>query len=510
MSAGAKTWLVVRGHFDASCELAEDDRDAYLAAIERADVRERVRALLRADAAPSELLDGSPLAVASAPLAELEAGSVVGGHRLRERVGEGGTSVVWSAEPVSGDGPPVAVKVLKPGFALSSIPARFERERAALEALVHPGVPRLEGAGETDDGRPFLVTELVEGDPIDAWCDARGADRDERLRLFAELCEIVHHAHRHLIVHRDLKPSNVLVTEEGQVRVLDFGLAKLLDPELEPDWTGVHGPGPRTPGFASPEQIAGRPISTATDVYSLGVVLFWLVVGRSPYDASERTELEREVVEHGARPLRFREPGARARDLFAILDLALRSRPEERYPTAQHLAEDVRRWLAGRAVRAREWRPIEAVVRGVRRRPVASALVVGAAALALGAWLGTLRSLDRVRASESLAWRAHAQAVHSTNLITALVVELGDDPELRPLLAERLRATEATLTELEGAAEAEARVRMALASAFLHLGDRERAREHAQRALELALSTRGLGAADVHRCRELLRESLAE
>ncbi|HZN38550.1 MAG TPA: protein kinase [Planctomycetota bacterium] len=320
----------------------------------------------------------------------------------------------------------------------------------------------------------------------------------------------MHHAHRHLVVHRDLKPSNILVDRVGQPRVLDFGIAKLLEPHRDPGWTALASRAPMTPSFASPEQVRGEPVTTASDIYSLGVLLYHLLLGQSPYRPlpSERAALELAVLQDAPRSPREFGAAPLPRDLATLLAVAMRKEPGERYPSAEHLADDIGRYLERRPLRARRQPPLVALLGAVRRHPIATSAITGACCLVLGGWIVTASDLARVRASESIAWRAHANAVTSTNLLADLLVQIGATGT-REQLAEPLRAAEAHVQQL-GEPEAEARLRLALARVQMRLGLAAPARDHLERALALARSTRGLSWRDADQCLQLLVELAIE
>ncbi len=501
--------------------LLEELRDAPRAEQERAleQVEEQtardVRGLLRADATTSAVIDrdAPDLHLEGLRLEQRESlcGAVVGSYRLDEFVGEGGTATVFRAERVDPGEPPVAaVKVLKPGILSKETIARFRLEHDAGRGLRHPGLPRVLGAAEVR-GRPCLITQFVDGVPIDLYCEERALDRADRLRLFVQVCRAVHHAHRHLVVHRDLKPNNVLVDTSGQPHVLDFGIAKLLDASLDPGWTELYGRGPLTPGFASPEQIRGEPVSTATDVYSLGVVLYTLLVGASPYrtEPGDRAALERAVLEDAPRPPSEVGVTPLPRDLALIVMRSLEKRPTDRYPSVEHFADDMERFLEHRPVRARRAAAHVAVAKWARRNPWLVGGLVVMLSLLVGGWVGASQSLQRVRASESMAWQAHANAVQSTNLLAGLIERIGaaqlqDDAEFEALVEE----TERYLPELVDAPEAEARLRIALGRARFASGATGPAERHIVRALSLGRSTVGMNWRDVDRCLRLLVEIL--
>ena len=295
---------------------------------------------------------------------DLAADEVLAGYRLIRELGRGGMSVVWLAERA--DGVVKRVVALKmPMFVLRGAGdvERFARERDALASLSHANVARLYDAGLLPSGQPFIVLEYVDGVALMEYCERHNLDIPARLRLFLQVLAAVEHAHKHLVVHRDLKPSNILVDDEGQVKLLDFGIAKLLgERELAgEELTRMQG-GALTPLYAAPEQIRGAMISTLTDVYSLGVVLYELLSGVLPYRASTgvrptlvevletfgRGELPR-VSQNAPENLR----SALAGDLDTITAKALRLAPDDRYASVKHLADDLQRFLERRPIAAR-------------------------------------------------------------------------------------------------------------------------------------------------------------
>lgn len=301
--------------FDAVLDLPAADRAGFLAAQCAGDtgLRETVEALLRADeaCARSPFLQ-TPLPQAAAAMfgdfSDLNlVGQVVGGYRLSGVVGAGGMGIVFRADSVDGAREtPVAVKLIRHGLFVPGILHRFQREGQLLAQLHHPNIATLHDAGVSDSGVPYLVMEYVDGRPIDAYCDAEQLPVAERVRLMRDVCAAVQHAHQHLIVHRDIKPANILVTGSGAVKLLDFGVAKLLDEDLTPrDATRTAATyRMMTPQYAGPEVVRGEPITTAVDVYGLGLVLYELLAGRRPYEVPKFTprEAERIICEVEPRP----------------------------------------------------------------------------------------------------------------------------------------------------------------------------------------------------------------
>ena len=344
---------------------------------------EEVRRLLSAQQATHDFLDGDAagalqrMGPVSAP-ADLS-GTRIDDLRLLRLVGEGGMGSVYLAERDGGDFVQrVALKLVRADFAGREARERFLRERSFLARLVHPHIAQLHDGGLTADGSPYFTLEYVEGDPITSWCDARRLGLRQRIALVLQVCAAVAFAHRNLIVHRDLKPSNILVTADGEAKLLDFGIAKLLDPDAAQGQTATHAR-LMTPEYAAPEQVLGEPITTATDVYAVGVLLYQLLSGRLPYARADAgaVSFQKAVVEempepvHRAisRPMRDGDDTttgaavAAARgtsvpvlrrslrgDLDRIVQRCLAKRPEARYQSIGELAADLRAFNAGRAI----------------------------------------------------------------------------------------------------------------------------------------------------------------
>ena len=372
------------------------------------DLRAEVEALLgRLDTA-RRFLDSPPAGTAAALLSEARTaapsleGTRVGAYRIVREIGRGGMARVFLAERADGAfTQQVALKLLRPGLDTDLDLARFRAERQILATLSHPNVARLLDGGVTEDGRPYLVLEYVDGQPIDKWCDARALTVAQRVDLFLTVVDATQHAHTSLVVHRDLKPSNVLVDGAGTVKLLDFGLAKLVQSDTAP--TSAYAPpttrlGHRwmTPEYAAPEQIRGEPVTTLTDVYQLGAVLYELLSGRLPFGtrAGDGRALEDAVLRDAPAPpstVASTEAARRALrgDLDAIVLKALRKEPERRYASAAALLDDLERHRDGRPVLAR---PDDAWYRvrrfcGRHRAAVTGAALVGALS---AAYVGTV------------------------------------------------------------------------------------------------------------------------
>jgi len=306
-------------------------------------------------------------------IADPSAGKLIGHYRIIRTLGVGGMGTVYLAERADRQfRQQVAIKALRPGLEHGEVLRRFLVERQTLAVLEHPNIVHLLDGGSTEDGRPYLVMDFVEGQPIDEYVRNRGLPVEERLELFRTVCAAVHYAHQNLVVHRDLKPSNILVTAEGMPKLLDFGIAKILSPDPERTAMTVAESRPMTPLYASPEQILGQPVTTASDTYALGVLLYRLLTGYLPYKITTESELalyqwichmEPEKPSAMVRQM-ARELGMNGRaealarrlsgDLDMIVMMALRKEPQRRYSSVQHLSEDLRRHLTGLPVTAQK------------------------------------------------------------------------------------------------------------------------------------------------------------
>ncbi|MEN1956177.1 serine/threonine-protein kinase [Luteimonas changyuni] len=367
-------WQRLSPLLDALLELEPGARAQSLASLREDDpaLADDLEGLLELEEGQDDFL--SEPVVSQLPLART--GAVIGPYRLERMLGEGGMGQVWLASRADGlYQRRVALKLLRPGLADPNLRLRFTRERQILARLGHAHIARLLDAGISADQQPYLALDYVDGEPITDWCRLRAPTVEARLRLFLQVCEAVSHAHANLIVHRDLKPSNILVTPLDEVRLLDFGIAKLLDtPDVgaEGTRTGVRA---FTLHYAAPEQIRGEPVTTMTDVYSMGVVLYEMLSGCKPYRLKRKSDAEWEeailsadsprpslALQQGAggesatpqsRAQARRDARRIAGDLDNIVLKALSKQPEHRYPSVEALAQDIRRHLDGKPVRAR-------------------------------------------------------------------------------------------------------------------------------------------------------------
>ncbi len=391
----------LRALFDAVMDRPAAERDAYLAQATIGDtgLRDAVREMITS----AEHADASP-----EPTSERLVGSRLGAYDIVRLIGRGGMGAVYEA--IRADDQyrkRVAIKLVPGGLDSALTVARFRRERQILASLEHRNIATLLDGGVTPDGRPFLVMEYVEGEPLTTWCDARGLSVRDRIVLFRQVCAAVQYAHQSLIVHGDIKPGNILITADGTAKLLDFGIAKLLGTDDAMPLT--HGGArPFTPEYASPEQIRGQPLTTASDVYSLGVVLFELCTGRRPHVSTIGTPVDvMRAVLHDPVPrpsaVVSADPRRRRRlrgELDNIILMALRSEPERRYASVAALAEDLRRQLNGLPVDAeRDWAGYRLRKFVQRNRGMVAASILLLAALVGGA-VTTAVQARRARAAQ--------------------------------------------------------------------------------------------------------------
>jgi serine/threonine-protein kinase len=427
-SVTRERWQTIQPLLDAVLALDPASRAAYLAARCEADAELQAaveRLVVALTGAQDVLPSGGPGAIdALVRLAEAEAeaateGVRIGPYRILREAGRGGMGVVYVAERADDQyRKRVALKLLRRGMDDPHLVRRFLEERQILATLDHPHIAKLLDGGVTGERLPWFAMEYVEGEPIDRYCDRSRLTLDRRLRLFLAVCDAVQYAHRNLVVHRDLKPSNVLVTADGQVKLLDFGIAKLLvqGDASEPTLTQT-GRRALTPEYASPEQVRGELVTVASDVYSLGVMLYSLLCGRRPYRLRGRLErdVERAVLEdpvevpsvaatqqpaaaaaRGTSPERLRR---RLRgDLDMIVLTALRKEPERRYPSVEAFAADLRRHLDGLPVDAQPDRWSYRAVKFLRRHAVGVSVAAGLAFLLAG--FGGLMAVQSARTAK--------------------------------------------------------------------------------------------------------------
>lgn len=403
-------WQRVERAFSRALTASPEERRRILATLDdREDLREVLEEMLEADRRESVLdvpvLGAEFFASMGLPLdggCAASGGRRIGPWELVEPIAAGGMGTVWRARRADGSfEQTVAVKLVRATFHGERERLSFERERRALSRLDHPGIARLLDGGTLPDGSPYLVVEHVDGLPIDVWCRDRRLSIAGRVALVRKVCAAVHHAHRNLIVHRDVKPSNVLVTREGEPKLLDFGVAKLLGAEGERGDLGAPTQRLLTPRYASPEQLRGEPVTTSSDVYALGALLYELLVDGPLFEGTVGAGhgLTRRILEEEPRRPSERVRGAVRRQIAGDLDnvalMALRKDPERRYASADQLAADLGRHERGQPVIARADTLGYRLSKLVRRNRAASAAAAVALAAVIGGAVAVRREASR-------------------------------------------------------------------------------------------------------------------
>ena len=403
--------------YEAALEHPPAQRQEFLAQACGTDeeLHAEIASLVSAYGRAGNFLEGWPVEAAGALLgASPVPGQRIGPYRLLQLLGAGGMAVVYLAERDDEQFTKhVALKLIRPGIAGADALRRFRHERQILASLEHPHIARLLDGGATADGLPWYVMEYVEGEPITTFCEGRSLPLRDRLRLVHDVCSAVEFAHRNLVVHRDIKPGNILVTPGGTVKLLDFGIARLLTPEPGSGAEDLTATAYRvmTPAYASPEQVRGDRLTTATDVYSLGVVLYELLTGQRPYRLSDTSPSEVARVVCSQEPERpstaVRRAGRLARELRGDLDniaaKAMAKEPARRYASAGELASDISHYLEGRPVAARGDSFAYRAGKFIRRHRAGSAaaalvLLAIAAGTAATAWQAQVARAERVKA----------------------------------------------------------------------------------------------------------------
>jgi len=367
----SERWQRVETLFEQALEAPAAERPQFLQTIGDDELRGEVESLLHAHLQAGAFLEEPDrfFSSESFDVDVLSPGQVIDRYRIIREIGRGGMGVVFLAERADDEyQKQVALKLIKRGTDTDSVLRHFRNERQILAGFDHPNIARLFDGGTTESGLPYFVMEYVEGLPLDEYCNAQALSVVERLKLFCQVCAAVSYAHRHLVIHRDIKRSNILVTAEGVPKLLDFGIAKLLQERDEPLAT-ITGLRLMTPESASPEQLRGRPVTTASDVYSLGVVLYELLCGGSPYLFTSQSphEMARVITETEPKKpstaiapegdnskFKIRNSKSLKGDLDNIVLMALRKEPERRYQSVEQFSEDIRRHLEERPVLARK------------------------------------------------------------------------------------------------------------------------------------------------------------
>jgi len=512
-----ENWQKVEQLLNQALEIEPARRRKFLDAIGEDGLRREVESLLAYDAKTDDFLQFPAIAFSNDFFDDDESPDAlinqeIGNYKIIRELGRGGMGAVYLGERSDGKfAQAVAVKLLKRELNTADIRRRFRHERQILAALAHPNIARLLDAGTTDDGLPFLVMEYVEGLPVDEFCDAHNLNLNERLEIFRMICDAVAFAHRNLIVHRDLKPSNILVTTDGIPKLLDFGISKLLTPEYESESEHtVTKLGAMTPEYASPEQLRGESVTTATDVYSLGVILYELLTSHRPFelkkhsaeeiiqavcnteprppsaalnaergtrnaelknafpaDAKNRTSQNKHrTAPHSA----FRIP--RSGDLDNIVLKALKKDAHRRYSSVEQFSEDIRRHLENLPVLARPDTPLYRATKFVNRNRVA---VSAGLLIFLSLLGGVAATVWQARRAEANQARAEKRFADVRRLSNALLFELSPKIERLPGATEAReilvnRALE-YLDSLAREAEVDLLLQSELASAYEKIGD---------------------------------------
>lgn len=517
LTPGSPRWRQVDALFAEALDRPPEERDVFLRAAcgDDAELLDTVRELLGlAEKAEQELGESvdrfAPTlfndALEHTDLEPLPIGEQIGAYRVVREIGRGGMGAVYLAERADGEfDRRIAIKVIKRGMDTDEVLGRFHAERRILAGLEHPHIARLYDAGASNDGRPYLVMEYIDGERIDAWCDRHRLGVDERLRLFVRVCGAVQYAHRRLVVHRDLKPSNILVTADGEPKLLDFGIARFLD-ESETGGSPRTRTGFRllTPEYASPEQLRGEQVTTASDVYQLGVLLYELLTGHRPIVTADRLPDRPSTV--ALRGTRRRDDDARtgddcspadlaaardttperlrrhlAGDLDTIILKALDPEPERRYGSVQQLMDDVERFLAGLPVEARPAGNLYRVRKFVRRHRAGVAAAAAIVLSLVGGLGAALWQADAAAAARDRAERQRAIAEEASSFLANLFI--GGDPytfgapSLDTLTVRHLleRGAERVLEELDGEPFLQGRLLATIGNVYANLAEYDRA-----------------------------------
>jgi len=531
-------WREVRQLFDTVLDMPAERRGAYLAEHTQGDeeLKREVEQLLTSFEESESMLTmpavaGLETLIPPTPKtrsggAGMLEGQRVGPYRLLKKIASGGMGAVYVAARDDHEfEKKVAIKVVRPGMDTEGILQRFLMERQLLASLDHQNIAGLLDGGTTEDGLPYLVMEFVEGTPIDEYCDQNKLNTSERLRLFITVCEAVQYAHRNLIVHRDIKPANILVTSEGTVKLLDFGIAKLLGPATANLQTGLTiDAAPMTPDYASPEQVRGDPITTASDVYSLGVLLYKLLTGRSPYRVDKGnaaalflaitdTDSQRPsdaVVRGDGEPdsgalaltregmpekLRRRLLG----DLDAIILQALEKSPSRRYASAERLAEDIQRHLNGLPVSAQQDTLAYRFSKFVARHRAA---VAATTAFTLALIVATITSIYYAEVAKKEQGIAERRFQDVRELARFVLFDFDDAIRAGETPARQMLVTKALnyLNKLSAETQGDPSLLREVVEGYLkicaiqgnltgpHIGDAQSAAQSCHRALEMAMS----------------------
>jgi serine/threonine protein kinase/uncharacterized protein HemY len=502
-------WQQIEQILTSVLELREDERSARIEQLcaGNPSLRNEVLSLLAAHNDAGSFLEIKTQISTGSALNPSLVSKQLGPYRLLQPIGHGGMGTVYRAERADGQfEKQVAVKVVPAAVHSQELLRRFTSEQQILATLEHPNIARLLDAGVSSDGVPYLVMEYVEGVSITDYCRDRRLSIQQRLRLFQTVCSTVHYAHQHLIVHRDIKPANILVTNEGIPKLLDFGIAKLLDPLQNPGAGSTRSIfNPMTPDYASPEQARGEALTTATDVYSLGVILYELLASQRPYSVVDKSsteavrmicELEPEKPSALVRIRMKRNPGVPreaglSSELDAVVAKAMRKDPQQRYGSAQDLAEDISRYLGGLTVLAHRGSLRYSVTKLIGRHKLAAASALMVLTL-------TVAGVSAIvwQAQVAIRERENAKAVNDF-LQNDLLAQAGawnqagpgsrPDPDIKVRTAlDRAAANVAGKFAKQPLVEAS--IRQTIGSTYIQMGLYPEAQEQLQQALEIRRS----------------------
>ncbi len=529
MKLAAEHWRSLSQLLDEALALPDGERVAWAEKLsaEHASLRPLLAKLFARPAAVStaDLVGTLPAFAPPGEEAERAAGAIVGPYRLSRELGRGGMGAVWLAARVDGLlKREVALKLPILAASRATLAERFAREREILAPLVHPHIARLYDAGFADDGQPYLALEYVAGEPITTYCDRAALSIAKRIELFQQVLSAVHYAHANLVLHRDLKPSNILVTPEAEIKLLDFGIAKLITEGAAQETALTQLAGRAlTPDYAAPEQVSGAPLTTASDVYSLGVVLYELLAGVRPYrlKRGSKAEIEEAIltqdiarpsaaIGHDAAAQRSttasRLKRALAGDLDTIVLKALAKAPAERYATADAFASDIARYLRGDPVLARRPSRLRSTLRFLRRHALASGLV---ACFAVA--LATTSVLALLKAHEETLQRERADTIRDflRNVFTQNDPEQSNGAQLSA--AELLSRSGARLDrEFSGDPYTTALLLREIGGVYLGMGMPDETRRYAAKAVEILEPMRERHPEDYLAAVNMVAESLTE
>ncbi len=486
----AERYQKIKKIFNQSAEIAVSEREDFLkSACDDSEMRREIEKMLAFADDANDTLDKNAYEIFTNGK-HLKIPEKIGDYKILREIGRGGMGAVYEAVRENKDfRRRVALKVIKRGMDTDTVVSRFRVEQKILASLEHSFIARFLDGEMTADGLPFYAMEFVEGEPIDDYCAAKNLSIDERLKLFREVCAAVQYAHQNLVVHRDLKPKNILVTKDGTPKLLDFGIGKILTPDTEEEIGTATQLGMMTPAYASPEQIRGERIGTASDIYSLGVILYELLTGQKPYKFTSKSQIE---IEKAILELEPTKPSAIQNsktkeinrksqianrkslkgDLDTIILKALRKEISERYVSVGQFSEDIRRYLEGVPIMARPGTFSYRAAKFIRRNRVG---VLAAGLVFLSLCIGIAAAMWQARRAEQqkiLAEKRFSEVRQIANNVvfkyTDAISNLPNSAEVREML---LRDASDYLDRLAQDAGNDTALQRELAAAYTKLGD---------------------------------------